>query len=253
VSEAPSLPPKKIRIGKLLARAGLVPRRGAATFLEEHRVEIDGKQINELHYAIDEASLGDIHLTVDGRTVELAAANHIILLHKPKGVVCSHKSQRIGGKTLKTIFDLLPSQYRTWFFAGRLDVSSSGLMVLSNDGDHIFHLSHPKHGVLKKYFVRTSRPLSEAEIARAVKGVMDKAERLRFEKVISQGKPAHYEIHLKEGKNREIRRLLERLGVFARELKRTELGPYLLGDIPVGEFRQMQPIICLDAASPAEP
>jgi len=241
VSEKPELQPKKIRIGKLLARAGLVPRRGAATFLEEHRVEIDGSQITELNHAVDEASLGKIHLTVDGRAVELVAASHVILLHKPKGVVCSHKNQRVGGKMLKTIFDLLPPQYRTWFFAGRLDVSSSGLMVLSNDGDHIFQLSHPKHGVLKKYFVRTSRPLSDAEISRAVKGVMDKGERLRFEKVIPEGKPAHYEIHLKEGKNREIRRLLERLGVFARELKRTELGPYLLGDIPVGEFRQAEP------------
>ena len=227
---------KKIRIGKLLARAGIAPRRATASFLEEHDVRIDGIRITELNHAVAEETLGSLKLTVDGKPVTLVTDDVVLLFHKPKGVVCSHRTQKIRGKELKTIFDFLPAEYGTWFFAGRLDVSSSGLMVLSNDGDHIFGLSHPKHGVLKKYFVRTSRPLSPADITRAEKGVMDKGEKLKFEKVIPQSKPAHYEIHLKEGKNREIRRILERLGVFARELVRTELGPYLLEGIDPGKF-----------------
>jgi 23S rRNA pseudouridine2605 synthase len=227
---------KKIRIGKLLARAGVAPRRATANFLNEHVVAIDGVKITELNHAIDEADLAQIHLTVDGKTIRLGGDDSVLLFNKPTGVICSHRTQRVRGKELKTIFDFLPKEYKTWFFAGRLDVSSSGLMVLSNDGDHIFALSHPKHGVLKKYYVRTSRPLSPADITRAEKGVMDKGERLRFEKVIPLDKPAHYEMHLSEGKNREIRRLLERLGVFARELVRTELGPYLLADIASGAF-----------------
>lgn len=167
-------------------------------------------------------------------------------------MVSSHRSQKIRGKQLKTIFDFLPQQYKTWFFAGRLDVSSEGLMVLSNDGDHIFALSHPKNGVLKKYFVRTSRPISPAEMDRAVKGVMDKGEKLRFEKIIPLDKPAHYEMHLREGKNREIRRVLERLGVFARELRRTELGPYRLDAIRTGEYT-ITAKIHLDAAAERAP
>ena len=225
-----------IRIGKLLARAGVAPRRATAAYLVEHEVAIDGVRIEELNYTIPESQLATIVLTVDGKQVNASTGDSVILFNKPTGVVSSHRTQKVRGKNLKTIFDLLPAVYKTWFFAGRLDVSSDGLMVLSNDGDHIFALSHPKHGVLKKYFVRTSRPLSPADIARAEKGIMDKGERLKFEKIIPLDKPAHYEMHLREGKNREIRRLLERLGVYARELTRTELGPYQLGDLKPGEF-----------------
>lgn len=244
--------PRNIRIGKLLARAGVVPRRGAADFLSLHAVAINGEPITELNHTVDEDNLANIRLTVDGKAVALGGSDSVLLFNKPRGVVSSHRGQRIRGKDLKTVFDFLPQQYKTWFFAGRLDVSSEGLMVLSNDGDHIFALSHPKNGVLKKYFVRTSRPMSPAEMERAVKGVMDKGEKLRFEKVIPLDKPAHYEMHLKEGKNREIRRVLERLGVFARELRRTELGPYKLGEIKSGEFITMAKIP-LDGAAERAP
>ncbi|MBN8221636.1 MAG: rRNA pseudouridine synthase [Spirochaetes bacterium] len=230
---------KRIRIGKLLARAGLAPRRATATYLEEHDVRVDGTRITELNYALAEADIPLCKITVDGKTISFQAAASVLLFHKPKGVVSSHRTQKVRGKDLQTIFDFLPQQYKSWFFAGRLDVSSSGLIVLSNDGDHIFELSHPRHGILKKYFVRTSRPLSPADMARAEKGIMDKGERLRFEKVVPLAKPAHYEMHLKEGKNREIRRVLERLGVFARELVRIQLGPYLLGDLAPGKFAEM--------------
>lgn len=230
---------KRVRIGKLLARAGLAPRRATASYLEEHDVRVDGTRITELNYSFAEADIPLCKLTVDGKTVSLTASAAVLLFHKPKGVVSSHRTQKVRGKDLKTIFDFLPPQYKTWFFAGRLDVSSSGLIVLSNDGDHIFELSHPRHGILKKYFVRTSRPLSPADIARAEKGIMDKGEKLRFEKIVPLDKPAHYEMHLKEGKNREIRRVLERLGVFARELVRIELGPYLLGDLAPGKYAEV--------------
>ena len=234
MSETPA--EKTIRIGKLLAHAGIISRREAADFLANHDVRIDGERVVDLNHKIPESELLTIKLTVDRRHIALSGSNEVILLHKPTGVACSHRRQRIRGKDLKTIFDLLPEKYARWFFAGRLDVSSSGLVLLSNDGDHIFALSHPSHGVLKKYLVRTSRPLSNAERARMEKGIMDKGEKLRFEKIIPLEVPAQYEIHLREGKNREIRRLLERVGVFARQLVRTELGPYKLEGIEAGKF-----------------
>lgn len=229
-----------LRIGKLLARAGLVSRRGAADFLRTHNVNVNGEQITELNFALPLAALSTCVLTVDGKKIPLESESRVLLFHKPVGVICSHRSQMLRGKKLKTIFECLPAEYRAWFFAGRLDVSSSGLMVLSNDGDHIFTLSHPKHGVVKRYLVRTSRPLSPDECRRAEKGVYDKGEKLRFESIRALEKPAHYEILLREGRNREIRRVLERLGVFARELKRTDLGPYTLGDLKPGEFREVE-------------
>lgn len=223
-----------MRIGKLLAKAGLAPRRATADFLRDHAVTINGERITELNYNTSDDQT--IDLKVDGKTIRWAEGDQVILFNKPAGVVCSHRSQHIRGKELKTVFDFLPSQYKTWFFAGRLDVSSEGLVVLSNDGDHIFQLSHPSHGTVKKYFVRTSRPLSPADCLRAEKGVMDKGEKLRFEKVIPLPIIAQYEMHLKEGKNREIRRVLEKLGVFARQLRRIELGPYVLGNLESGKF-----------------
>jgi len=233
-----------LRIGKLLARAGLAPRRQTADFLRDHSVVVNGEHITELNYSY-EGDLAALDLKVDGKSIKLANENQVLLLHKPRGVVCSHRTQHIRGKPLKTIFDLVAAprpgsgttDFHSWFFAGRLDVSSEGLVLLSNDGDHVFALTHPSHGTLKKYFVRTSRPLSAAEILRAEKGVMDKGDKLRFEKVIPLATIAQYEVHLKEGKNREIRRVLERLGVYARQLVRTQLGPYELGDLKAGEFR----------------
>lgn len=232
-----------LRIGKLLARAGLASRRGAADFLRTHKVCVNGEPITELNYSLPVAELSACVLTVDGKKIHLESESRVLLFHKPVGVICSHRSQMLRGKKLKTLFECLPAEYRAWFFAGRLDVSSSGLMVLSNDGDHIYTLSHPKHGVVKRYLVRTSRPLSPDECRRAEKGVYDKGEKLRFESIRALEKPAHYEILLREGRNREIRRVLERLGVFARELKRTDLGPYTLGDLKPGEFCEVERIL----------
>ncbi|AFM12047.1 pseudouridine synthase [Turneriella parva] len=227
----------KIRIGKLLARAGLVSRRGAAEFLVAHDVRIDGNRVHDLNFYVDEQTLGTHLLSVDGKPVTLQAAAEVLLFHKPRGLVCSHKHQKERGKELRTIFDALPREYAAWFFAGRLDVNSEGLMVLSNDGDHIYALSHPSQRVLKKYRVQTTRPLSPAEMSRCLKGIIDKGEKLKFEKMTPGTVPAEYEVWLREGKNREIRRLIERLGVFIRKLVRLELGPYQLGTMAPGAYQ----------------
>lgn len=237
---------RSLRIGKFLAQVGLISRREAAAYLKEHDVRIGETRITDLNYRVPAENRESIQLSVDGEKIPLGGKNsgEVILLHKPRGVACSHRRQKIRGKELSTIFDLVPKEFSRWFFAGRLDVSSEGLVVLSNDGDHIFELSHPSHGVLKRYIVRTSRPLSEQEMARLEKGIFDKGEKLRFEKILPLEIPAKYEIHLREGKNREIRRLLERCGVFARQLVRVSLGPYELGEIAPGKFAmvsQMKP------------
>lgn len=231
-----------IRIGKLLARAGLVSRRGAAEFLAQHVVLVDGNRIHDLNFYLDDTRLADHELRVDGKVISMGVADEVLLFHKPRGLVCSHKHQKERGNELRTIFDDLPPAYAAWFFAGRLDVNSEGLMVLSNDGDHIYDLSHPSKRVLKKYRVQTTRPLSAAEIARCLKGVIDKGEKLKFEKMIPGSVPAEYEVWLREGKNREIRRLIERLGVFIRKLVRLELGPYVLGDMPPGAYQLVKKI-----------
>ena len=232
----------KIRIGKLLARAGLASRRAAAEYLQAHEVRFNGELISDLNFYVDEDDLSGHNLTVDGKKITLVAGSEVLLFNKPRGLVCSHKHQKERGKELKTIFDALPREYAAWFFAGRLDVNSEGLMVLSNDGDHIYALSHPSQRVLKKYRVQTTRPLSPAELSRCLKGVIDKGEKLKFEKMTPGKLPAEYEVWLREGKNREIRRLIERLGVYIRKLTRLELGPYQLGELAPGAYQLVSKI-----------
>jgi 23S rRNA pseudouridine2605 synthase len=228
---------KKLRIGKLLARVGLCPRRATAAFLAEHDVRVNGERVTQLNTYINADDIAKCVLLVDGTRYTLEISSEVLLLNKPKGVVCSHRRQTIRGKLLQTIFDLVPQEYANWFFAGRLDVNSEGLVVLSNDGDHIYALTHPSCGVLKKYYVRTSRPLSEQERKRSITGIIDKQEKLRFVQIEQLPLPAEYHIWLREGRNREIRRLLERLGVQVRRLIRLELGPYALGDLPPGKWK----------------
>jgi len=237
--DAPPLKDTTIRIGKILARAGLVPRRQTANYLETHDVRINGERITALNFSVPENALPTLSLVVDGKKIPFVQNENVLLFHKPTGVVSSHRSQKIRGKTLPTIYDLLPPKYKAWFFAGRLDISSSGLIVLSMDGNHIYNLSHPKFGVTKVYHLHTSRPLSKEEMAKAEKGVLDKGERLRFEKITGLDKPAHYEVSLKEGKNREIRRVVEKFGVYVRALKRIKLGPYSLDALAPKEYTEL--------------
>lgn len=226
----------KLRIGKLLARAGLCPRRAAAAFLVEHDVRLNGKRVTELNCYIEADKIAETVLLVDGKRILVRTDTRVLLLNKPKGVVCSHRRQTIRGRQLQTVFDLVPAEYATWFFAGRLDVSSEGLVVLSNDGDHIYSLTHPTGGALKKYYLRTNRPLSSAECERTIKGIIDRGEKLRFVKMEPLALPSEYHVWLREGRNREIRRLMACLGVHVRRLIRLELGPYALGDLPTGKW-----------------
>jgi 23S rRNA pseudouridine2605 synthase len=220
-------------------------------------VRLNGERVTALNTYIEENRLAKTELTVDGKRVFLQTDTQVILLNKPKGVVCSHRKQMIRGRQLETVFDLVPKQYANWFLAGRLDVNSEGLVVLSNDGDHIYELAHPSAGALKKYYVRTSRPLSEAERDRAIRGIIDKGEKLRFAKIKALALPAEYHVWLNEGRNREIRRLMQRFGVHVRRLVRLELGPYRLGELPSGAWirHEVRPVdkisgFTLDARRP---
>lgn len=190
----------------------------------------------ELNTYVDEALLPTIALHVDGRRITITNSPQVVLLHKPRGVVCSHRRQKIRGKELPIVFDLLPGEYSRWFFAGRLDVNSEGLVVFSDDGDHIYALAHPSGGALKKYYLRTNRPLSTAERARCTRGIIDRGEKLRFVRMEPAALPAEYFVWLREGRNREIRRVIERLGVQVRRLVRLEMGPYRLGDLAPGKW-----------------
>ena len=218
-----------VRIGRLLARLGLCGRRAAHDFIRENDVRYQNKRIVDINFKFAAHDEGNI--SVNGKVYPLKEPYRILLLHKPVGYVCSHKER----KREKSIFRLLPAEFKRYFFAGRLDVDSRGLVVLSNDGDLIYDLTHPSRGVKKVYQVKLKRPLGEDEKRRALKGLRDRGEFLKIDELKTL-RPANYQVILSHGKKREIRRIFARLGNDVLELKRVSLGPYRLNDLPEGQW-----------------
>lgn len=228
-----------MRIGKFLSHAGVCSRREAADFLLQHEVLLEGEKITRPDTRVSEKA----SLIINGEEIGLSAQKEVVLLNKPAGYVCSHREQ----KNKKSIFRLLPHSMQKYYFAGRLDEDSRGLVVLSNDGDFIYRLSHPSQNTHKLYRLQTNRPLSPDEQKRAMQGVFDRGEKLYLHKITPLKKITRYEIELTRGKNREIRRVIERLGARVADLQRVEMGKYKLkeeGDrtgiqIKEGEFKTL--------------
>ena len=227
---------ESVRIGKLLSHLGLCTRREAADFIAKNEVFFKGEKITALNTRLEPEN-ESITLFVNEKAYTYGSAVNVYLLHKPPGYVCSHKEQQ--GQ--KSIFRLIKPEMSKLFFAGRLDALSRGLVVLSNQGDLIFRLSHPRFQVQKKYRVHASRPLSPGEKEKALAGVFNNNEKLKFHSIVSETKPAHYTIVLKQGKNREIRRVFEGFGIKVLDLFRIELGPYSITQVPEeGAFISVQ-------------
>ncbi|MCS6984485.1 MAG: pseudouridine synthase [Leptospiraceae bacterium] len=220
--------PRDLRIGQFLSRCGLCSRREAADFLRKHKVIFEGKQIQELNFRISE----DATILVDGKPTKVMHQEIVVLFNKPPGYICSHNEQR--GK--KSMFRLLPKTYKSLFFAGRLDEMSRGLVILSGDGDLIYSLSHPSHEIEKEYIVRLSRPIDERERQKLLQGIYCQNEKL-FAHRVETIHPTCYRIVLTQGKNRQIRRMFARLGVDIKDLERTRIGSFELGDLSQGQYR----------------
>lgn len=221
-----------VRIGRYLSMLGVCSRREAADFLKTNEVLEDGRRITELNHRVTNGS----PLTINGKALRPQKIGGTVLLNKPPGYICSHREYSKGIDRPQSIFRLLPKAMVRYYYAGRLDVESRGLVVLSNDGDLIYRLSHPKFGVEKRYIVKTTRPLSVAELRRIAAGVWSQGDKLKPDNIKPLQRKPCYEITLHEGKNREIRRIFEVLNIDIVDLQRVSLGPYSLGDIKEGKF-----------------
>lgn len=222
-----------LRLGQYLARAGLCARRDAALFLKEHVVKHNGEIIDRLDYRLNENDI----LEINGENVAPIPELVILLLNKPVGYVCTHKSQY----NQKTIFSLLPKEIGRLFIAGRLDSDSRGLLLLSNHGNFVNKISHPKFGIEKTYIVTTSRPVTEKEKLEMKNGIFEGKDKLRFLDIRDGNVPARYKVILNEGKNREIRRVFKYFNVHVKDLERISIGPYKMGDLPEGKFICLNP------------
>jgi len=222
---------KTMRIGRVLSHLGLCSRREADKFICDNAVFYRGIKITDLNFQIP--STHPVHLKINGKNYQLNTEVEIILLNKPIGYVCTHNPQR----NQKSIFLLFPDKYKSYFYAGRLDIDSRGLMLISNNGDFINKVTHPTENIQKEYYLHTSRPLSEAELNKCRRGVWQRNEKLYFNTINALKRPAHYRVTIDHGKNREIRRVLESFSVKTLDLCRVRIDNYKLGNLKSGKFK----------------
>jgi 23S rRNA pseudouridine2605 synthase len=224
-----------VRLQKLLAASGLASRRQCEQWILAGRVEVDGRVVTELGAKADPARQ---EIRVDG--IPLARPTLVYFaVHKPPGVVSTSRDP--SGRT--RVIDLVPYSGRL-FTVGRLDMSSEGLILVTNDGALADRLTHPRYGVEKTYRVEVAGALGPADLARLRRGIHlaeGRARPVSVRVVRPRRQSTLLEIVLAEGKNREIRRILARLGHKVQRLRRIAIGPLRLADLPSGAARQLEP------------
>src|SRR5262245_48829986 len=215
--------PSMERLNKLLAHAGVGSRRHCETLISSGRVAIDGRTVRELGTKVDPDKQ---RVAVDGEPVRLERAVYW-LVNKPRRYLCTNRDP--AGRPLA--IDLVPQVNQRVYTVGRLDEDSEGLLLLTNDGDLANRLMHPRFGVEKTYQVQVAGSPTAEDLRQLLKGVWLSAGHVRAKKVKrerKQGESTWLRIMLDEGKNREIRRMLARLGHKVLRLRRIALGPVRL-------------------------
>lgn len=209
-------------------------RRSCEQLIESGRVSIDGAVASELGVRVSPDSWS---VTVDGRNVRPESIHHIVL-YKPRGYLCT--SADPGGRP--TFHDLLPDVGARLYSAGRLDTASEGLILVTNDGSLVQKLTHPGGGYDKVYLADLDEVLEDGQVRDMAAGILidgrvHRAERVRF---LGRGRyGARYEFVLRQGLNRQIRRMAEVCGRRVRRLVRIRFGPIELGNLRPGEWRRL--------------
>lgn len=231
--EAPA--DERPRLQKALAHAGVASRRACETLITGGRVTVNGEIVRELGSRIDP---GD-EVRVDGVVVQLDASKRYFVLNKPRGVVSTMSDEK-GRRDLREFTDRVEDRL---YNVGRLDTDTSGLLVLTNDGDLAHKLAHPKFGVQKTYIAKVAGCVTPATIQRLKNGIEleDGPIRADAAKLLPGEGSRHslVEITLHSGKNRIVRRMLAEVGHPVEELVRRQFGPLNLGTLRLGEMREL--------------
>jgi len=226
---------RKERLQKIIAGSGICSRRKAEELILAGKVFVNGNKITELGI---KASENDI-IEIDSKVLKLASKKIYILLNKPIGYVTTASDE----KGRATALDLVQGEIEERLFpVGRLDINTSGALILTNDGDFTNKITHPKNKIEKTYEVTLNREIAENEIKKLENGVIIAVEGEQFKTspcsiTPINGKKLHLMIH--EGKNRQIRKMFESIGLKVIELRRIKIGSILLGNLPIGRFRHL--------------
>jgi 23S rRNA pseudouridine2605 synthase len=223
------------RIAKLLARAGVASRREVERMIAEGRIALNGAVLET-----PATLLPSLHgVTVDGAPVSAPAPARLFLFHKPAGVLTTERDP--AGRA--TIYDRLPEDLPRLIPVGRLDLNTEGLLLLTTDGGLKRQLELPSTGVERTYRARAYGAISQPQLEELIEGV--EIDGMRYGRIDANlerrtGANVWIELTLTEGKNREVRRVLEHLGLTVSRLIRTRYGPFVLGDLPVGEVGEVR-------------
>ena len=222
-----------MRINKYLAECGVASRRGCDKLIEEGRVTVNGKTA-----ALGDDIAGGEEIYVDGVPVSHGEKHSYYLLNKPKGYVCTVRDD----KGRKTVMELLPPDAGRVFPVGRLDYDTEGMLLLTDDGDLTFRLTHPKNEVPKTYLVKIEKGITDAELNRLragveIDGVLTGKSKV---KVIETDKAfTKLQVTITEGRNRQVRKMFEAVGKQVVFLKRIKIGEMRLGSLPRGKVRKL--------------
>ena len=222
------------RIAKALARAGLCSRREAERWIAQGRVAVDGAVLTSPARDVDESNV----IEVDGKKLRAAEATRLFRYHKPAGLVTTHKDEQ--GRP--TVFEKLPAGLPRLISVGRLDLNSEGLVLLTNDGGVARELELPARGWLRRYRVRVHGAPTREQLASLADGVT--VEGVAYGPIAAtlerlQGANAWVTVALREGRNREVRKVMAHLGFDVTRLIRVAYGPFALGDLPRGAVAEV--------------
>ena len=226
-------PPKGDRIAKIMARAGLCSRREAERWIEAGRVSVAGKVLDSPAFNVADPAT----VLVDGKPLPAEASTRLWRYHKPPGVVTTERDPE--GRP--TVFDRLPSGLPRVMTIGRLDIASEGLLLLTNDGALKRHLELPATGWTRRYRVRVYGRVETEKLASLAGGIT--VDGMRYGAIQAtlerqEGANAWIAIGLREGKNREIRKVMDHLGYSVNRLIRTAYGPFQLGGLRRNEVEE---------------
>jgi 23S rRNA pseudouridine2605 synthase len=227
---------KKERIAKVMARAGLCSRRDAERWIEAGRVSVNGTVLKTPACTVGPEDA----VLVDGSPLPGAEETRLFLYHKPVGLVTTAKDE----KGRPTVFDNLPHGLPRVVSVGRLDINSEGLLLLTNDGELARHLELPATGWTRRYRVRAHGRPAQKTLEKLKNGVtVDGVKYGPIEAVVEQekqqGANCWIMVSLKEGKNREVRKVMEHLELPVNRLIRVSYGPFALDDLPEGAAKEV--------------
>ncbi len=224
----------KVPLERVLSKFGIASRSQTRKLIDQGHISVDGKVIRDPGYLFvpEQADI-----KINGKSVG-RSAEHTIMLNKPKGYVTTKSDE----KGRKTVYDLLPQELQHLHPVGRLDMATTGLLLMTTDTQLSNHLTDPVNAIPRTYIVTVEGKVDEAKVKLLLKGVMDDGELLKPNNIIlrkSSHRESHLTVELTEGKNREIRRLFKAMGHEVTFLKRIAFGKFNLGDLLPGMHRKI--------------